>query len=188
MPIKKLIPVLALLLLGAVGCESRTDKSQTGGVEISVSDFDGLPVIGSVNAPGGLIQIDTLTLQSISKDPFAPTSDLMNVELYSYEVTFSRADEGTRVPPTLVRGIFGTVPVNGTNTIDGLPVLDSEALRVEPLSDLFFENGGLDSETGNDFIRLNYTLVFFGRTISGDEIRSGPANFTIEMCGSCLIP
>ena len=186
MPIQRLIPVLALLLLGAVGCESRTDKSQTGGVEISVSDFDGLPIVERVES--SIVQIDTLTLQSIAKDPFAPTSDLMNVELYSYEVTFSRADEGTRVPPTLVRGIFGTVPVNGTNTIDGLPVLDSEALRVEPLSDLFFENGGLDTETGNDFIRLNYTLVFFGRTISGDEIRSGPANFTIEMCGTCIIP
>lgn len=185
MPIKRLIPVLALLLV-AVGCESRTDKSQTGGVEISISDFDGLPVRGSVN--DDFQSIETLTLQSIAKDPFAPTSDLMNVELYSYEITFSRADEGTRVPPTMVRGIFGTVPVNGTNTIDGLPVLDTEALRVEPLSDLFFENGGIDSETGNDFVRLNYTLVFFGRTISGDEVRSGPANFTIEMCGVCSVP
>lgn len=186
MPKNRLIPVLALLLVGALGCESRTDKSQTGGVEISVSDFDGLPIRGSVTED--FQQIETLTLQSISKDPLAPTSDLMNVELYSYEVTFTRADEGTRVPPTMVRGIFGTVPVNGTNTIDNLPVLDTEALRVPPLSDLFFENGGIDSETGNDFVRLNYRLVFFGRTISGDEVRSGPANFTLEMCGTCVVP
>ena len=181
MPRKKLIPFLSLLLVGfvGVGCETRTDKEQTGGVEISISDFDGLPIQASVNTQ--FVQVDELTLTSIANDTFAPTSDLMNVELHSYEVTFSRADTGTRLPPTLVRGIFGVVPVNGTNTINNLPVLDSEALLSEPLIDLSVLNGSVDSETGERFIRLNYRLVFFGRTISGDEVRSGPANFTVTM-------
>jgi len=106
MPRNKLIPFLSLLLIGfvGVGCETRTDKEQTGGVEISISDFDGLPLRHDVNTD--FVQIEELTMTSVANDAFAPTSDLMNVELHSYEVTYSRADTGTRIPPTLVRGIF----------------------------------------------------------------------------------
>ena len=133
---QRLLPVFVLLLVGtfALGCESRTDKTETGGVEISISDFDGLPISSSVAS--GIVQIGEITLQSISKDPFAATSDLMNVELQSYEITFTRADAGTRLPPPVVRGIFGVVPVNGTYVINNLPVIDGEALDTEPLNDL----------------------------------------------------
>ena len=34
-----------------------------------------------------------------SMNPSGPTSDLMNVEIQSYEVTYTRDDTGTRVPP-----------------------------------------------------------------------------------------
>ena len=37
----------------------------------------------------------------------------MNVEIVSYEVTYSRADRGTRVPTKFVRGLFGVVPAGG---------------------------------------------------------------------------
>ncbi len=179
---QRLLPIFVLVLVGALalGCESRTDKTETGGVEISVSDFDGLALRHDVSVD--FLQVDELTLQNISKDPFAATSDLMNVELYSYEVTYTRADTGTRLPPPLVRGLFGTVPVNGTAVFNNLPVMDLEQFSTEPLSDLYPFNGGFDTETGNALIRLNFRLVFFGRTISGDEVRSGPANFTVEIC------
>ena len=182
MPRQSLISLLAVSLVGllAVGCESRTDKNQTGGVALSISDFDGLPVSASVNSTR-FIQVESITIQSVAKDPFGAVSDLMNVELTSYEVRYTRADTGTRLPPPMVRGHLGTVPVNGTSTVNNLPVMDSEALLSEPLTDLLFENGAVDRETGENFIRLNFNIEFFGRTLSGDEVRSGPAAFTIEM-------
>jgi hypothetical protein len=103
----------------------------------------------------------------------------MNVELESYEITFTRADTGTRVPNPFVRGVGGgLVPVAGTLDIDGLPLFDEEQLENPPLSDLMFENGGTDTETGDQTILLNWRLRFFGRTLSGDEVETAPIEFT----------
>lgn len=177
---------LATLLLAAVGlwaCEGRTDKTDAGGVLLSVSDFDGLPIQVSVNAAvaaGGLVQVDQITIQNIAKDPTGTTSALMNVELQSYEVTFSRADGGTRLPPPLVRGIFGSAPVGGTDQLLNLPILTLDQLDNPPLSDLQFVNGGFDRETNSQVVTLRCRLVFFGKTLSGDDVATAPAFFSID--------
>jgi hypothetical protein len=174
----------AVLLLGTFlfGCESRTDKVDGGGVLLSISDFDGLPVQVSLDAAAltGAVQIDQLTIQNIVKDPTGSSSSLMNVEIDSYEVIFSRADTGTRLPPPLVRNLFGVIPVNGTDTIENLPILTLQQIGAPPLSDLLTINGGLDLETGGRTILLNLSLRVFGRTLSGDEVDTAPARFTIE--------
>lgn len=179
-----LATLITALGLGLGACESRTDKTDGGGVLLSVSDFDGLPVQAGVNNVinnlGGLVQIGEITIQNIAKDPTGQTSSLMNVEMDSYEVLYSRADGGTRVPPPFVRDIFGVAPVNGTETYENLPVMSLEQLDAVPLSDLQFINGGFDRETGNQTILLNFRLRFFGRTLTGDEVQTEPIGFTIE--------
>ena len=150
---------------------------------LSVSDFDGLPVVVGVNntvAAGGLVQVGQITIQNVAKDPTGAVSELMNVEIQSYEVFYDRADSGTRVPPSLVRNVFGVAPVNGTTQYDNLPVMSLEQLDEVPLSDLQFVNGGLDRETGVDRVLLNLRMRFFGRTLSGDEVQTEPIAFTIE--------
>ncbi|HVS65376.1 MAG TPA: hypothetical protein VMT85_17935 [Thermoanaerobaculia bacterium] len=180
----KLVSILVLVLcaLGLSGCEDRTDKSE-GSVLLSISDFDGLPTQVSVNAAdaAGLVTVGQITIQNIPKDPTSPTSSLMNVELSAYEVIFSRADTGTRLPPPLVRQIFGVAPVNGTNVYENLPILTNDQLDAPPLTDLLFINGGFDSETGAQVVSLNLRLRFFGRTLSGDEVETGPFDaFTVD--------
>lgn len=175
--------VLAIALLGLVpvGCSSsRTDKADTGGVLLSISDFDGLPVQSSVTAARavGLISIGQLTVENLPLDPNGLTSDLMNVEIESYEVTYTRGDTGTRVPTPLVRGLFGVAPVGGTFQVDGLPVMSLEQLLNLPLSDL--ADLGVDPETGGNTILLNFSLRIFGRTLGGDAVSTAPARFTIE--------
>ncbi len=175
--------LILILAVGIAGCDSRTDRTDGGGVLLSVSDFDGLPLLAAVNgtlAAGGLIQIDSLTIQNIAKNPVGNTSDLMNVEIQSYEVKYSRADRGTRVPTPFVRGIFGVVPVDGTLDYDNLPVMSSDQFNQEPLSDLKFSNGGFDKETGESNIVMNFSVRFFGRTLSGDTVETAPIFFTIE--------
>jgi hypothetical protein len=175
--VAKIFFALALaLVVGA--CPSRTERTDGGGVLLSITDFDGLPIIVSVN--GGIVQIDQVVLANVPKQPNGQTSSLMNVEIHSYEVTFTRADDGTRIPVPFVRGIFGTAPVNGTAVFDNLPIVGLDQIENLPLSDLLFENGGIDTETGRDRIALNLRLRFFGRTLSGDEVESAPAAFTID--------
>jgi hypothetical protein len=166
-----LLPALAVL-----GCRSRTDKS-AGTVIISIASFTGLPVLVSVT--NGPYQIGTLTLDSFQKDPTGTTSNLMDVEIRSYTVTYSRQDGGTRLPPAINTGLFGFLPVNSTTTFNNVPFLLSPQLQNPPLSDLV--NFGVDRETGSATITLNCSMIFFGQSLSGDNLSTSPANFTIEV-------
>jgi hypothetical protein len=170
--------LLLLLLVGLAlpGCRSRTDRSE-GTVLLSVSDFDELPIVISVT--GGPTQIGEITLTNVTKDPTGSVSDLMNIEVRSYEVRYRRRDTGTRQPPPLVESIFGVVPVGGTMTLENAPFIRIEQLTSLPLSDL--ADFGRDRETGSAVIPLDVTMRFFGRTLSGDDIVSAPASFTIEV-------
>lgn len=170
------------LAMGVASCKQRTDKS-SGTVLLSITDFNELPTQVSVNqaASDGAIMIGQVTLRNIPKDPNGTTSDLQSVELKSYEVTYSRADSGTRLPPPRTRSIFGLVPVGGTLDITNLDVLGTEQLLNPPVSDLLFQNGGFDTETGSPLIVLNVNIRFFGRTIAGDEVATGFDSFTLEL-------
>jgi 3-keto-L-gulonate-6-phosphate decarboxylase len=58
-------------------------------------------------------------------------------------------------------------------------MLDSQ-LQNPPLSDLLAVNGGVDRETGAETILLDVSIVFFGRTLSGDEVQSSPLRKTVQ--------
>ncbi|HEX6900462.1 MAG TPA: hypothetical protein VF789_12135 [Thermoanaerobaculia bacterium] len=174
--------ILLLLLIAAAltvsSCRSRTDRSE-GTVLLSVSDFNGLPIsisLGDGNAP---FIVEEIELRNIAKDPNGTTSDLMDIELRSYEVRYRRRDTGTRVPPPTVQGLFGIVPVGGTTDLENVPFLFTDQLQNPPLKDLV--DFGRDTETGTAVVVLDVSLRFFGRTLSGDDIVSDPATFTIEV-------
>lgn len=168
---------LAVLVLASGSCRSRTDRSE-GSVILSVTDFDGLPLLVSVSA-GGPTQVGEITIQNFAKDPSGTVSDLQSIELRSYEVRYSRRDTGTRLPPPLVKSLFSLVPVNGTATITNLQFLTLDQMLNPPISDL--ATFGVDKETGSQIIVLNVSMRFFGRTLAGDNIASDPASFTVEV-------
>ena len=176
----RMIKTLALscLALALAGCES-PDKVDAGGVILSLSDFDGLPI--SISASGNCcsVAVESMTLTSISKNTSAPTSSLMNVEIQSYEVTYTREDTGTRTPPKLVQSIFGVVPIGGTSQLDNYPVMREDQFNSQPFLDL--QNFGRDTQTGSTVVRLRFTVRFFGRTLSGDAVESAPASFSVEV-------
>ncbi|MEM1202786.1 MAG: hypothetical protein AAGN66_06110 [Acidobacteriota bacterium] len=175
------ILVLTLALL-FVGCEERTEETDSGGVLLEVEFVDSIFRVG-VNDTS-LVSIPTVTIDSIVARPGGSTSELMNVQLDVIEVTFSRADTGTRVPLPFVFNVIGTVPVGGTLSYNDLPIMSSDQLRGEPLGDLLFENGAIDRETGASTIKLNVTVRVFGRTIGGSDISSNPRTQTIEFVPS----
>lgn len=172
---------LGLLAASLLACESRTDRTDGGGVLLSITDFDGLPIALAVNASNGFLQVGEIQVTNVIKNPALTGSNLMNVEIESYEVTFTRGDTGTKVPPIFVRGLFGVVPAGGVFTVENLPVMAPEQFNVPPISDLLFVNGGFDKETGSSQIVLNFHIRFFGRTLSGDAVQTAPGNFTVTV-------
>lgn len=178
-----LVGALSIALLAFLGgCSSDAGETDTGGVELVVTEFDGLPSLVSVNAAAaaGLVTVEEIELTSIVENPNRGVSDLQTIQLRTYEIQFSRADTGSRVPTPLVERIFSTVSPGGTATFNNLPILRSEQLLNEPLSELLFVNGGFDRETGSEVIRLNFHLRFFGRTLSGRDVATSPQSFTVE--------
>lgn len=187
---KAKVPSLALAAVALLlpGCQSRTDKTDGGGVLLSITGPATVPFGVSVSRAlqptpengvgGGFVTISDLTITSVVKDPTGATSALMDVEIHSYEVTFARADSGSREPPGLVRGFFASVPVGGTANIENLPILTANQLAQPPLRDLVDQ--GADGETGSEVIVIDLTLRFFGRTLSGKAVETAPANFTID--------
>lgn len=174
--------LVAVAVLGVLGCESRTDRTDGGGVLLSISDFDfsNLTIPISVSNEGIVVQGESITIQNIVKDPDGAASQLMNVELDSYQVTYRRVDAGTRVPPTLVESIFGVVPAGGSDTITNFNLLGPDQLLNAPLSDLLAVNGGFDRETGAPIISLELGITFFGRTLSGDRVASNTARIRLD--------
>jgi hypothetical protein len=172
--------LLGVLTLAVLSCEARTDRTDTGGVLLTVSDFDELPIAMSVNSECCFLQVGSLTVRSVILNPNATNTDLMDVEIKSYQVTFRRLDNGTRVPRPLVQGLFGIVPHGGNMQLDDLPVMGPEQFLNTPLSDLLFVNGGFDKETGSPVIKLELALTFFGKTLSGDDVATEPAKFAVS--------
>jgi hypothetical protein len=171
-----LLPVLVILAFSFAGCRSRTDRSE-GTVILSVSSFNQLPT--TVSAKSGPYVIPSVTVSSVAKDPTGTTSSLQTIELSSYEVTYTRRDTGTRVPPPIAATIFSNVPVGGNVSFTNLPFLLSDQTLNPPILDL--AQHGVDSETGSAVIVLDVHIRFFGRTLAGDNIVSAPASFTIEV-------
>jgi hypothetical protein len=170
---------LSCLALSLAGCESSTDEVDAGGVILSLSDFDGLPAVVSASGSCCMVSVEQMTLTSISKNPSGPTGPLMNVEIQSYEVVYTREDTGTRTPPRLVQAIFGVVPINGTSQLDNYPVIREDQFNNQPFRDL--QDFGIDTQTGSSVVRLRLTIRFFGRTLSGDAVESAPASWSIEV-------
>jgi hypothetical protein len=173
----------ALIGLGAlsqVACDSRAHRTDSGGVILVIADFDGLPAEVSVSAANaaGSVTIDLLTLQSNVTNPTGGSSNLMDIEITSYQVTFTRADTGTRLPPALVQPSLEYVPAGGSTDIGNLRIMQSAQLSNLPLSDL--ENYGFDRQTNSTAIVLNCTIQFFGKTIGGREVATEPRSFTVE--------
>lgn len=170
---------LGSLVLALSGCSGDLGKTDTGGVTLSITDFDGLPISVSASNSAELAQITSLTVQNLAVNPSADTSELMNVEIQSYEVTFTRGDNGTRVPPKLINYVFGIAPVNGTFVLNDGPFMRAEQFNTQPLLDL--KNLGIDTETGSRQVRLNVGLRFFGHTMAGTAVQSNVAFFTLDV-------
>jgi hypothetical protein len=178
--------LLALVVVGLLACSSDTGRTDAGGVILTVSHFDGLPISLSVNGTSttgepDFLQVQTLDLRNITKNPDVTASDLMDIQLNTYQVVYRRLDGGTTTPPTMIRRIFGNVPHGSTLTLNNLPVMDAEQLNSRPLTDLLFVNGGFDRDTGKTFIPLELQLTFYGKTLSGDEVSSNTVAWTVNV-------
>jgi hypothetical protein len=174
---KNRTPLAAALLAGVlsvVGCSSNSQGDDASPVFLSVS-FKLLPESWGVGS-GAPLQIDTVELRSVLKNPGAGSSSFLDTRLDDYLVEWKRLDGGTKVPDPETFGGNVLIPAGGTSTLTNYEFMSRSALLRAPLDQLLPFNGGLDRETGRSEIRCQATVTFRGRTLSGQPVR-GVGNF-----------
>ena len=176
------ILALSLAAVTVFGCEVQ-DKTDQGGVIIVISDFDlpDLPGTMSVAAwyPVVFGPDSSITVRSQSRNPNNTTSQLMDVLIEGYEVSFTRGDFGTRVPPTLTEPVGGLVPIGGTMTLTGIALMRYDQFESSVLRDMRLQHR--DTETNSEVVRLIWHLKFYGHTISGERIETPPISFNLDV-------
>lgn len=137
---------------------------------------------GDVLTSGGTILDDTVTVSfsAVLKAPITTDSsvtipDLQNIALERYEVTFTRTDGGTAVPPGFTRGISGLVRLTEPfsesavlTTFAGIVVAPSTIKAQPPIS--FLISPGTEPGTNFANIQVDARIQFFGRTLAGDVV------------------
>ena len=179
-----LMAIAALTLV--LGCADPIEDVDSGGVVLEV-EFDTSVFRVGVN-DADLVSLATVTINSVAVNQTGSTSALMDVRLDTIELTYTRIDTGTRVPPPFVYQLTGSIPVDGTLTFNNMPIMTVEQLQNPPLSDLLFENGAVDRETGAQIIKMNVTIRVFGDTLGGTRVVSSPATQTFEFVPSLITP
>ena len=165
---------LAATLAFASGCTNPEGETEAP-VFITV-EMELQPGFINVATPAP-VQIQTITLNSELKDPLAADPQgFADTQVNSYQVTFTRTDGGTLVPPPQTFGCGVVVPSGGEATLSNFPVLYQPAIQQSPFDQLLPFNGGIDRETGLDEIDTAFNITFFGRTVSGKRVQSQTAS------------
>jgi hypothetical protein len=176
------ILALSLAAVAVFGCEAQ-DKVDQGGVIVVITDYDlqGLPSVMSAtgNYPSVASGDATLIVRNQSRMPNNTTSQLMDVLVEGYEVSFTRGDGGTRVVPTLTEPVGGLIPIGGTMTQTGVVLMRQDQFESSVLQDLRLH--GRDTETNSTVVRLVWHLKFYGKTISGERVETPPISFNLDV-------
>jgi len=176
--------LLLPLLLAVASCSATGDiDNADSNVILNLESFSLVSdPWGDVLTSGGTILDDTASFSfsavikaPISTDPLTTTPDLQNIALERYEVTFTRTDGGTSVPPGFQRGISGIVRLTEPGseevvltTLSSLVVMPSTTKAQPPVS--FLIDPGSEPDTNFTNIQVNARIQFFGRTLSGSPV------------------
>jgi len=124
------------------------------------------------------LTISTLKINSRPKNPAEALTSNQDVNLNEWVVTVRRIDDGTVTSPDWTNAVSVFVPAGGIATLENYRVYPEEYLDDPPFNYLFPENGGVDPETGNLFVREALHLVINGRVVSGKTISTQPVEAT----------
>lgn len=179
----KLVLALTIAAFGTAGCTVPGDVDNADNnviLNIEQVRLESDP-FGDVLTSGGTILDDSISVDltavlkaAIATDPNVVTPDLQNIALDRYEVTFTRTDGGTAVPPGFTRGVSGlvrlSVPQATDATVLTVPiVLVPSTIKAQPPISYLISPG---SEPATNFtnIQVNARVQFFGHTLAGHPV------------------
>ncbi|HVT43165.1 MAG TPA: hypothetical protein VMT00_02130 [Thermoanaerobaculia bacterium] len=135
-------------------------------------------------ADAGCGDLGTILLRAITKRTDVSDTRFLDIRLQRLRVSYVRTDGGSLIPQPFVQTISGILPVNGTATLNRFFVFEVNALTQAPFAALQPNNGGIDPETGQPFVKMDVILEIFGETLSGENVAT-TARFPLTFCFNC---
>lgn len=186
MKVKKLalIAMVALSSVALLSCNSVARESSP--VLLVVSGTQNLNQIDlQPGAAGCAASIGTVQMNVRQIEATTARTDLNDVKLDRYQVTYLRTDGGKLVPPTFVRSTAQLLPVGSAGVaLSDFVAFETNALNLAPFAALLPQNGGKDPDTGLGFVKMDIVLTVYGSTLAGERV-SGSARFPVNFCYNC---
>jgi hypothetical protein len=183
--IKTTITLAVLALAAAVtGCSGELTDSAAP-VELITTNTQNLQVldIGPNTDPDCDLDVATVRLALIAKREDV-TTDVTQVRVTRYRVSYTRTDGGRQVPASFVRAMDALVTVGGAVNFGEFLIVEPDALTQSPFVALQPQNGGRDPDTGRPFVKMTVTVEFFGETLGGDRVYDS-TQFPLDFCYGC---
>ncbi len=161
-------------VIASVGCSGGSALDNTGTavfLTVNVTEYE--PEV-NVCIGGNDLTIADMTIESKPKNPEGNLTSNQDVRLVDWNVTVRRTDGGTVVSPDWYNAVSVFVPAGGNASLQNYRIYPAEYLEDSPFNYLFPENGGVDPETGNSYVREGLHLVISGRVVSGKTISTEP--------------
>ena len=175
--------ILVLLAIIVGGCSS----------DIATDDN---PVLLTAEATPRRSQVDIstdqeagftdITVRLIQKNASSVgDSRFLTVLLNRYRVTYVRSDGGRTVPQGFVAALPSTnVTVGSSVVLANVQILNPNAFTQAPFAALLAQNGGVDPDTGQRFVKVTALIEVFGETLAGDNVTAS-VQVPFTFCNGC---
>jgi len=167
-----------------------------GGCSSDIASDDS-PVLLTAEATPRRSQVDISTDQEvgfvdvlvrlIQKNGTSVTDTrFLTVRLDRYRVTYVRSDGGRTVPQGFVAALPSTnVTVGNTATLlTNVQILNPNAFTQAPFAALLAQNGGVDPDTGQRFVKVTALIEVFGESLSGQNVTAS-VQVPFTFCNGC---
>src|SRR5258706_6283157 len=183
---KKIALIVAIALPSVAILSCNSVAREAGAVELVVSGTQNINQIDLLPAAAGCAtSLGTVTLRVQTLENKPTRTDLLDVKLDRYQVSYLRTDGGKLVPPGFVRSTAQVITLTGgAQSLSDFIAFETNAFNQAPFVALLPQNGGKDPETGLGFVKLNIVLTVYGQTLAGDRVQ-GSAAFPINFCYNC---
>jgi hypothetical protein len=185
MKYRKTMPVaiiLCALSAALTGC-SETNR-QTSPIELIVTTSQTLQQVDLAGGTNCNQTLGIINMEARLKN-FNNGSNLNDVKISSYRVSYVRTDGGKVVPPSFVRSMSTLLTVGGgIQSLSNFIVFDASAFTQAPFPALLPQNGGVDPETGKRTVQMDVIVEVFGQTLAGEDV-SGNTRFPLTFCFNC---
>lgn len=179
----------AVLLVLVVGSCNDINK-QTSPVALVVTNDQVLTFLDlatdapNCNRSAGTIHMRAVELSAPSTVSGVTSTNLNQVKVTQYQVSYVRTDGGRLVPAPFSRSISVVLSVGGTADVTTFVLLEPTALFEAPFAALQPANGGRDPDTGKPFITMDTIVQVWGETLAGERV-TGNTRMTFTYCIAC---